>query len=151
MTEEITSKLLIPVHYHNFRRNKYCLLVFTLQRVQFSILLVLRTADGTMTLNDESEMKSGIINRVDNKQGHKFSSLWWRKVVEDVEIVQEIVDHGRPAFFRRPHPSLWAGLLAARVEITIAGRPNLLNYCAWYNLAGRGLETHIVRRWSCAF
>ena len=33
----MTSKLLITVPYHNFRRNKYCLLVFTSQSVQFSI------------------------------------------------------------------------------------------------------------------
>jgi hypothetical protein len=84
-----------------------------------------------MTVDDESEMKSVIINRVDNKQGHKFSSLLWRKVVEVVEIVYiKKLDHGYPTFFERgPHSSLWAGLQASRVEITIVRRPNLLNYC----------------------
>jgi hypothetical protein len=40
-----------------------------------------------MTVNDESDMQSGIMNRVDNNQDHKFSSVWWPKAVEGVEIV----------------------------------------------------------------
>ena len=42
-----------------------------------------------MPVYDESGMKSVIINWVDNNQGHKFSSVWWPKIVEGVEIVKK--------------------------------------------------------------
>jgi hypothetical protein len=52
--------------------------------------------------------------------------------VEGVEIVKKkFVDYGCSIYFEKgPHSSLWAGLRAARVEITIVGIPNILNYCA---------------------
>jgi hypothetical protein len=60
---------------------------FYFTKGQFSKLLVLHSADSTMTVNDESEMQSGIINWVDNNQDHKFYSVWWLKSVEGFEIV----------------------------------------------------------------
>ena len=54
---------------------------------------------------------------------------------------------------------LWAGLLTARLKVTVSGIPNCLNYCIYIyiyviykcgrwpcnNLAGRGLGSHVLK------